>query len=107
MSKKTITIEVSDEFFEHMKKQKRAILVLQASKLIPEEAVEELEGTLNFFDHIQDTAIDELGFDKHQILDLGPDEETQPEEFKAWQDAFNQDVKNLDDKIVEAYEQDK
>ncbi len=98
--KKTILIEIDEEFLENMKKQKRAILVLQSSVLIPNEATEELEGTLNFFDHIQDKAVDELGFDKNKVLDLGPDEDEQPEEFKAWQNEFYKSVRKLDDSII-------
>lgn len=105
MSKQTITIEVNPEFFENMKKQKRAILVLMDSKLIPESALSELEGTLNFFDHIQDKAIDELGYDKNQVLDLSPDEDENPEGYKAHTAAFEAEVKNLDSQIAETYKQ--
>lgn len=105
MSKQTITIEVNPEFFENMKKQKRAILVLQGSKLIPESVKLELDGTLSFFDHIQDTAIDELGYDKNQVLDLSPDEDENPEGYKAHTAAYETEVKNLDSQIVETYKQ--
>lgn len=109
MAKGKITIEVSDEFYAEMKKQKRTILVLLASKLIPKEKVEELEGTLNFFDHIQDKGIkkrtNKLIFDKNQILDLPPDKDEDPEGYKAHTDAFNKEVKDLDDEIVSKYKQ--
>lgn len=99
MSKKTITIEVDSEFFKYMKKQKRTILVLQASTLIPQDQIAELEGTLNFMDHIQDKAIDELGFDKHKILDLPPDEDENPEGYKTHTQKFLKEVEKLNKTI--------
>ena len=81
-------------------KQKRLLLVLNASKLIPQDQIEDLQGILSLFDHIQDVAVDNLGFDKNKVFDLGPDEDTQPEEFKKWQDKFNAEVKKLDRKII-------
>jgi len=110
MAKGKITIEVSDEFYAEMKKQRRTILVLLASKLIPKEKVEELEGTLNFFDHIQDKGIEKkrtnkLIFDKNQILDLPPDEDEDPEGYNAHTEAFIKEVKDLDETIINNFKQ--
>lgn len=105
MSQQTITIEVNNEFLENMKKQKRIILVLQESKLIPKDQIAELEGTLNFFDHIQDKAIDELGYDKNDVLDLPPDEDENPQGYKAHTNAFESKVTDLDAAIIHNYKQ--
>lgn len=105
MSKKTITIEVNAEFFKNMKKQKRAILVLMGSKLIPQAALDELQGTLNFFDHIQDIAVDELGFDKNKVFTLAPNDDENSPEYKAYQKKYDDAVKRLDERIVNTYKQ--
>lgn len=102
MSKKTINIEVNAEFFKNMKKQKRAILVLMGSKLIPQAALDELQGTLNFFDHIQDIAVDKLGFDKNKVFTLAPNDDENSPEFKAYQKQYDDAVKRLDSKIKKA-----
>lgn len=101
--KQTITLEVDEEFFENLKKQKRAILVLSGSDLIPQSTKDELEGTLNFFDYLQDAAIDELGMDKNTILDLSPDEENKPEEYKLHNEKFEEEVKLLNSQIIDTY----
>ncbi|HMW11036.1 MAG TPA: hypothetical protein PJ987_11400 [Bacteroidia bacterium] len=100
MSKKTITIEVNAEFFKNMKKQKRAILVLMGSKLIPQAALNELQGTLNFFDHIQDIAVDELGFDENKVFTLPPNDNENSPEYKEYQKKYDDAVKRLDSKII-------
>lgn len=102
-----VPLKVDNEFFKNMKKQKRLLLVLNASKLIPQDQIEDLQGILSLFDHIQDVAVDKkrLRFDKNKVFDLGPDEDTQPEEFKKWQDKFNAEVKKLDNKIIENFKQ--
>ena len=100
-----IVLDINDEFIADMRKQKRVILILLASKLIPQESINELEGTLNLFDHIQDTAIDELGFDKNAVLDSPPDEDENPEGYKAHTAAFENEVKRLDDNIITTYQE--
>ena len=96
-----IVLDINGEFVANMRKQKRIILVLLASKLIPQKFLEELEGTLNLFDHLQDTAIDELGFDKTAVLDSPPDEDENPEGYKAHTAAFENEVKDLDNEIIQ------
>lgn len=105
MPKKTINIEVNAEFFKNMKKQKRAILVLMGSKLIPQEALDELQGTLNFFDHIQDIAVNKLGFDKKKVFTLAPNDDENSPEYKAYQKKYDDAVKRLDEQIANAYKQ--
>lgn len=102
MSKKTITLQVNADFFKNMKKQKRAILVLMGSKFIPDSALSELEGTLNFFDHIQDIAVNELGFDEQKIFTLPPNDDEKSPEYKAYQKKYDDAVKRLDSKIKKA-----
>lgn len=48
---------------------------------------------------------DELGYDKNQVLDLSPDEDENPEGYKAHTAAFEAEVKNLDSQIAETYKE--
>lgn len=67
---KKLVIEVNEEFFENLKKQKAQIIEILSSNSISIEKTSELEGVLNFFDYIQDQAVDELGFEKKLVFNL-------------------------------------
>jgi hypothetical protein len=72
---KKLVIEVNEEFFKNLKKQKAQIIEILSSDSISSEKTSELEGVLNFFDYIQDQAVDELGFEKKLVFNLESENE--------------------------------
>ena len=97
--KKTITIEVSDEYLANLKRQKRLLLVLQGCLLIPEPVKNEIDGLLGCLDEIQDKAIEE-GFNKHEVLDLPEDH---PKGEKGHNLDYDKEVADLENKIITLY----
>lgn len=97
--KKVITIEVNDEYLANLKIQKRLLLVLQGSCLIPQSVKDEIDGLLGCLDEIQDKAIEE-GFNKHEVFDLFDDH---PKGEEGHTNEYIKEVNSLDVKIVGLY----
>lgn len=74
-----ITVEIDKLDMQLLKKQKRFLLelseILQVIKEANQDHVDAIEGMISLVDGIQDYAIDKLGMDKYEILDLTSDEE--------------------------------
>jgi hypothetical protein len=76
MLKTTMESFLSEFDFELLKAQKR-ILVEIGSKLMDEENTA-IEGILNLIDKIQDTAVDEFGYNKEVVFNLSEEDEDEP-----------------------------
>ena len=92
---RTIEINVNDEYLKNLKRQKRMILLLVATGLMPEEFEIESEGILGMMDEIQDKAVDE-GFHEDEVFDLTrnhpEEEEGHTREFNAETEAFKKEI---------------
>lgn len=97
--KKVITIEVNDEYLANLKIQKRLLLVLQGSSLIPQSVKDEIDGILGCFDEIQDKAVIE-GFNKNEVFDFS---RNHPQGEEGHTSEYIKEVNSLDVEIVGLY----
>ena len=98
---KEITLNIDESSIANMKSQKRMLLMLSESKLIPDSVKKELDGILCYFDEIQDKCVKE-GFDENAVFDLSSNH---PEGEKEYSIEFKHGVEKLDRKIAENYKE--
>ncbi len=70
---KRIVLEIPvfdiEDFCKSMKEQKRTILLLSQTGLLPKEVDKTFEGILNLFDHLQDKLVDEHNVEESMVFD--------------------------------------
>lgn len=97
--KRIITIEVNDEYLADLKRQKRLLLVLQGSSLIPQSVKDEIDGMLGCYDEIQDKAVIER-FNKNEVFDFS---RNHPQGEIGHNRDYNKEVADLESEIITLY----
>jgi hypothetical protein len=93
---RNITITVNDKYLFNLKRQKRLILQLVETGLMPLVFEEEHEGILGMMDEIQEKAV-EQGFDENEVFDF-PD--NHPKGEKGHAKDFDSETTKLKTEII-------
>jgi len=78
-----------------LKSQKQALNLLAGSGILNKKIQGQLDGITNLYDHIGDVIVSQNEISEDDVFDIAPDEEKEPEKYKAHTDAYQKNVNNF------------